>query len=143
MTFSKMVRTQLIVASFGAALMVAGSVKAQEITNTEFSDGPFVVAFAQQAQSVSAQAIPSPAPVMTESQALQAMAAVSMPAIPDDATVLASSELERWVVAGILFTALAVIAFYCISELSALVALKRANHNLRARTATRMTPRTV
>lgn len=143
MTFAKMLRTQLIVAGFGAALIMAGSVKAQEITNTEFSDGPFVVAFAQQAQPVSAQATPAVAPVMTESQAVQAMAAVSMPIVPDDATLLASPELERWVVAGTLFIALAVIAYYCISELSALVSLKRANRSLRARTATRMAPRTV
>ena len=143
MTFAKMLRTQLIVAGFGAALIMAGSVKAQEITNTEFSDGPFVVAFAQQAQPVSAQATPAVAPVMTESQAVQAMAAVSMPIVPDDATLLASSELERWAVAGTLFIALAVIAYYCISELSALVSLKRANRSLRARTATRMAPRTV
>lgn len=143
MTFAKMLRTQLIIAGFGAALVMASSVKAQEITNTEFSDGPFVVAFAQQAQPVSAQATPAVAPVMTEPQALQAMAAVSMPVIPDGVTVLASSDLERWAVAGILFIALTVIAFYCVSELNALVALKRANRNLRARTATRMTPRTV
>lgn len=140
MTFQKMLRTQLIVTGLGAALMLASSAKAQEITNTEFNDGPYVVAFLQ---PVSAQATPASTPVMNQSQAITAMAAISAPVVPDEETLVATSALERWAVAGVLFIALGVIVFYCLAELSALAELKRANRSLRARTAPRMSPRTV
>ena len=137
-----MLRTQMLITGLGAALLFAGSVKAQEITNSEFSDGPYVTAFAQPTQSVSAQVTPASTPVMNEYQAMNAVATITMPVVPDDGT-LASSEIERWAVAGILFAALVVILFYCASELSALAELKRANRSLRARTAARMSARAV
>lgn len=142
MRFQKMLRTQMIITGLGAALLFAVTVKAQEITNTEFNDGPYVTAFAQPTQSVSAQVTPASTPVMNEVQAMSAVATISMPAVSDDGT-LASSEIERWAVAGILFMALVVILFYCAAELNALAELKRANHNLRARTAARMSARAV
>lgn len=142
MRFQKMLRTQMIITGLGAALLFAGSVKAQEITNTEFSDGPNVTAFAQPTQSISAQVTPASTPVMNEYQAMNAVATISMPVASDDGT-LASSEIERWAVAGILFVALVVILFYCASELSALAELKRANRSLRSRTAARMSARAV
>jgi hypothetical protein len=137
-----MFRTQMILTGLGAALLFAGSVKAQEITNTEFSDGPYVTAFAQPTQSVSAQVTPASTPVMNEYRAMDAVAAISMPVVSDDGT-LASSEIERWAVAGILLVGLVVILFYCASELNALAELKRANRSLRARTAARMSARAV
>jgi hypothetical protein len=143
MKFQTMLRTQMIIAGLGVALLFAGSTKAQEITNTEFSDGPNVTAFAQPIPLVSAQVDPASTPAMNESQALRAVAAISVPVVPDDGTILASSEFERWVVAGILFIALGVIMFYCAAELSALAALKRATRSLRARQAARMSPRAV
>ena len=143
MKFQKMLRTQMIVTGLGAALLFAGSAKAQEITNTEFNDGPYVTAFAQQpTPSVSAQATPASTPVMNEFEARSAVATISMPVVSDDGT-LASSEAERWAVAGILFVAVVVILFYCAAELNALAELKRANQNLRARTAARMSARAV
>lgn len=142
MRFQKMLRTQMIITGLGAALLFAGSVKAQEITNTEFNDGPYVTAFAQPTQSVSAQVTPASTPVMNELEARSAVATISMPVVSDDGT-LASSEAERWAVAGILFVAVVVILFYCAAELSALAELKRANQNLRARTAARMSARAV
>ena len=142
MRFQKMLRTQMLITGLGAALLFAGSVKAQEITNSEFSDGPYVTAFAQPTQSVSAQVTPASTPVMNEYQAMNAVATITMPVLPDDGT-LASSEIERWAVAGILFGALVVILFYCASELGALAELKRANRSLRARTAARMSARAV
>ena len=143
MKFQKTLRTQMIITGLGAVLLLAGSTKAQEITNTEFSDGPNVTAFAQPTPSLSAQVDSASTPAMNESQALRAVAAISVPAVPDDGTILASSEFERWVVAGILFIALGVIMFYCAAELSALAELKRANRSLRARQAARMSPRAV
>ena len=142
MRFQKMLRTQLIITGLGAALLFAGSVNAQEITNTEFNDGPNVTAFAQPTQSVSAQVTPASTPVMSEFEARNAVATISMPVVSDDGT-LASSEAERWAVAGILFVAVVVILFYCAAELNALAELKRANQNLRARTAARMSARAV
>jgi hypothetical protein len=129
----------MIITGLGAALLFAGTVKAQEITNTEFNDGPYVTAFAQPTQSVSAQVTPASTPVMNEIEAMNAVATISMPVGPGDGT-LASSEIERWAVAGILFMALVVILFYCVAELSALAELKR---SLRARTAARMSLRAV
>ena len=141
MRFQRMLRTQMLITGLGAALLFAGSVKAQEITNTEFNDGPYVTAFTQPTQSVSAQVTPASTPVMNEYQAMSA-ATISMPVVSNDGT-LASSEIERWAVAGILFVGLVLILFYCAAELSALAELKRANHSLRARTAARMSARAV
>ena len=143
MKFQKMLRTQMIITGLGAALRCAGSVKAQEITNTEFNDGPSVTAFAQPTPPVSAQVTPASTPVMNEYQAMRAVAAISLPVVPEDGTLVASSEFERWAVAGILFIALGVIMFYCAAELNALAELKRANRSLRERTAARMSPRAV
>jgi hypothetical protein len=140
MTFQKMLRTQLIVAGFAAALMLASAAKAQEITNTEFNDGPYVAAFAQQ---VVAQVTPASTPVMTEPQAIEAIAVITAPVFADEETLVAASSVERWIVAGMLLIAFMVIGFYCLAELNALAALKRANRSLRARTSTRMSPRTV
>jgi predicted metal-binding membrane protein len=141
MRFQRMLRTQMIITGLGAALLLAGSVKAQEITNTEFSDGPNVTAFAQPTAAVSAQVTPPSTPVMNEYQATSA-AVISMPVVSDNGT-LASSALERWAAAGLLFMALVVILFYCAAELNALADLKRANRSLRARTAARMSARAV
>jgi predicted metal-binding membrane protein len=132
----------MIITGLGAALLFAGSVNAQEITNTEFNDGPNVTAFAQPTQSVSAQVTPASTPVMNEFEAMSAVATISVPPVSDDGA-LASSEIERWAVAGILFMGLVVILFYCASELNALAELKRANNSLRARTAARMSARAV
>jgi hypothetical protein len=142
MKFQKMLRTQMVITGLGAVLLFAGSAKAQEITNVEFSDGPYVTAFAQPAQAVSAEASPASTPVMTGTETMQTAAAVSFPVVPDDGAV-ASSEVESWIVAGLLFIALGIIMFYCAAELSALAELKRANSSLRARTAARMSPRAV
>jgi hypothetical protein len=143
MKFQNMLRTQMVITGLGAALLFAGSAKAQEITNTEFSDGPYVTAFAQPAQPHSAQASPASTPVMTESQTMQTLASVGMPVLSDDGGTVASSEVERWIVAGLLFIALGIIMFYCAAELSALAELKRANRSLRARIAARMSPSAV
>lgn len=139
MTFQKMLRTQMIITGLGAALLLSGSARAQEITNTEFSDGPYVVAFAQPA---SAQVNQATTPVTNQFHVTQA-AVVSMPIVPDDDTLVASSSIERWIVAAILLVALGVIMFYCAAELNAVAELKRANRSLRARTAARMSPRAV
>ena len=48
MKFNSMIRQGMVLAGLTAAMVVLpGTVKAQEITNTEFSDGPNVVAIEQ------------------------------------------------------------------------------------------------
>src|ERR1700751_6390217 len=106
MRFQEMLRTQLIVAGFGAALLLASAAKAQRITNTEFNDGPYVAAFAQ---PVVAQATPASTPVMNEPQAMQAIAVVTAPVFADEETLVAAFSVERWIVAGRLR-----FAFLCV-----------------------------
>jgi hypothetical protein len=49
MEFRKMMRTQMVMAGMGLALLCGGPAKAQEIVNTKFDDGPNVTAMAQPA----------------------------------------------------------------------------------------------
>lgn len=61
MEFKKRVRVSLIAAGLGAAALVfCGSTKAQEITNSRFSDGPNVVAFESSATRAAATSTVSP-----------------------------------------------------------------------------------
>ena len=53
-----MMRTQMVVAGLGMALLCAGATKAQEIVNTRFDDGPNVATMAQ------------PAPVQAKAEAV-------------------------------------------------------------------------
>jgi hypothetical protein len=111
-------------------LSLAGTAKAQEITNTEFDDGQYVVPFAQ---PVSAQDSSAPAstPVMSESQAFQAAAIISAPSISERANLVRIAVLERWVTAVLLVVA-SVLGLFIVVELSVLVALKRAQRSLRS-----------
>lgn len=47
MNLQNLIRTQLLIAGVGLAILSAGSVRAQEITNTQFADGPYTEAFTQ------------------------------------------------------------------------------------------------
>lgn len=47
MNLQKMIRAQLLIAGVGLALTLSGGVSAQEITNTQFADGPYTEAFTQ------------------------------------------------------------------------------------------------
>jgi hypothetical protein len=80
MNFQNMIRSGLVIAGLGAALAFPGSVWAQEITNSSFSDGPNVVALAQpaataQSTDANSNAIPGPQVV----QASTASAAIAQP----------------------------------------------------------------
>ena len=47
MRFQNAIRTQLLIIGLGAAFLLPGVAKAQEIVNTGFADGPFVEAMEQ------------------------------------------------------------------------------------------------
>lgn len=130
MKLQSILRTQLLAAGLGATLLLASSAKAQEITNSEFADGPYVVPFSQPLASEDT-ALPPSAPVMTESQALQALTAISTPSIPDQLDTSQLSLVERWVTALLLLLA-SLLALLVLVELSLLVELKRSRRNARS-----------
>ena len=140
MKLQTILRLQLLATGLVAALLLAGQAKAQEITNSEFDDGPYVVPF-DQAASVSDTAVQASTPVMTEPQALQAMAAIAAPAIQDEARMIQVSVLERWVTAVLLVVA-SLLALFILVELSVLVELKRAKRSLRSAHSPRVSTRT-
>jgi hypothetical protein len=127
MKVQNVLRTPLLAFGLGAALLLAGSAKAQEIVNTEFADGPHVVPFSQ---PVDLQATPASTPVMTESQAIHAMGVISGPAIPD-ADRIQALVLERWL-AALLVVVAGLLAMFILVELSMLAELKRARRTLRS-----------
>ena len=130
MKFQTTLRTLWLATGFAAALWLAGPAKAQEITNTEFDDGQYVVPFVQpdSAQDTSA---PASTPVMSEWQAFQAAATISAPSISERANLMRIAVLERWVTAVVLVVA-SVLGLFIVVELSVLVALKRARRSLRS-----------
>ena len=65
MKFQSMIRKGLVFVGFSAALvLLPGSVSAQEITNTDFNDGPNVVAFTQPAASPNSTTTVAVTPVL-------------------------------------------------------------------------------
>ena len=140
MKFHTILRTQWLVTSLGAALLLAAPVNAQEITNTEFDDGPYVVPFSDTV-STEDPAVAASTPVMTESQALQVMAAISAPSIPDEANLIQVSAVERWITMALLVIA-SLLAVFILVELSVLVEMKRARRSLHSAHNPRVSPRT-
>jgi len=133
MRLQSILRAQLLCAGLAATLFLAGSVKAQEITNAEFDDGPYVVPFSQYV-SLEDTPLQASAPVITESQAFKALTtvgAVNGPSIPDQLNWSQVSTVERWVTAALLVLA-SLLAVFILVELSLLVELKRARRNLRS-----------
>jgi hypothetical protein len=137
MKAQNVLRTPLLAFGLGAALLLVGSAKAQEIVNAEFEDGPYVVPFSQ---PVYLEATPAATPVMTESQAIQAMGVISSPAIPD-ADRMQAPVLERWLVALLLVVA-GLLAMFILVELSMLAELKRARRTLRSGSTPHVSTRT-
>jgi hypothetical protein len=125
MKFQTILRTLWLATGFAAALWLPGPAKAQEITNTEFDDGEYVVPFAQ---PVSAQDSSAPAstPVMSELQAFQAAAVIS--ASSEGPNLKRMAALERW----LLLVVGSLLGLFIVVELSVLVGLKRARRSLRS-----------
>ena len=58
MKIKNIIRTQAVGISFVAAMLLSATpAHSQEITNTEFSDGPYVTAYAQPTPTTQAQAV--------------------------------------------------------------------------------------
>jgi hypothetical protein len=130
MKFQTILRMLWLATGFAAAFLLAGPAKAQEITNTEFNDGQYVVPFAQPVSAEDTSA-PASTPVMSEWQAFQAAATISAPSISERANLMRSAVVEGWVTAVLLVVA-SVLGLFIVVELSILVVLKRARHGLRS-----------
>jgi hypothetical protein len=111
MKFQNMIRSGLVIAGLGAVLSFPGSVWAQEITNSTFSDGPNVAAFAQPnatAQSTDLNSNALPGPEAAKASAAIASAVQPQPAIDEHEP----TEGSMW--AGVAFlwiSAAAVLAY--------------------------------
>ena len=112
MKFETIIRKGLIIAGFSALLvLLPASVKAQEISNTEFSDGPNVTALVQ--PSVSQQAATS---TMPSAEALRATESISASAQPEQASIIqVPAPSDGWVTASLLVGIL-LIALYALAE---------------------------
>jgi hypothetical protein len=109
MNFQNMIRSGLVIAGLGAALAFSGSVWAQEITNSTFSDGPNVVALPQPAAtapSTDANSNTLPGP-----QAVQASAVIAASARPQPSSnEQEPTEGSMWT--GVAFIWIAAIAAF-------------------------------
>jgi hypothetical protein len=76
MEFKNKIRVSLVTAGLGAALLFCSCTKAQEITNTRFSDGPNVAAF--ESGTAQAAANSSVSPAASSSQTGGAMDAAAL-----------------------------------------------------------------
>lgn len=108
MKFQNMIRSGLVIAGLGAVMAFPGSVWAQEITNSTFSDGPNMVTLAQPAATTQSDAnvnaLPGP-------QAVQASVVIAASAQPRPS----SNEQDRtegsmW--AGVAFLWIAAMATF-------------------------------
>lgn len=117
MKIQNIIRIQAMVLGVGAALLLAGSVRAQEIENTTFNDGPNMVAFEQQAPA-------SPATSST-------VAAVAAPVVTGEAAVATLAPVQ---------VSLFAFLVICIGLYAAhgVVEAKRLRRNLSARTGTQL-----
>jgi len=94
MKFQKMFRMQMMLVGLAAAFFFAGTVRAQEITNTEFPDGSNAVPFVQPASA--SATVPSTAE-LSSSQAMQAAQSISASASVQQAGVLQSKSSQLWI----------------------------------------------
>jgi len=102
MKFNTTIRKGLVIAGFAVFALLPATLKAQEITNTEFSDGPNVAALPQPAAAPQADATMTY--TLPAAQAMMATTAVaSSAADPQQAEIveLPSVSTDEWIVAGL------------------------------------------
>jgi hypothetical protein len=128
MKIQNIIRTSTIAVGIAAAaLFLAGSVHAQEITNTEFSDGPYVASFPQPTNAV--VPVPAESAAADANTAVPPTVAISTPVVTEQAMVSFENSAARWLIVSSLF-GIAMLAVYAVAE------VRRANRgmNLQART---------
>lgn len=114
MKFESIIRKSVIIAGFSVALVLLPvSVKAQEITNTEFNDGPNVTALAQPSATQQEQDATN---AMPASQALRATESINASAQPEQASFIqVPAPSDAWITASLLVGVL-LIALYALAE---------------------------
>jgi cytochrome c-type biogenesis protein CcmH/NrfG len=108
----------------GTALLLTGSVQAQEIDNTVWDDGPTVAVFAQPVPSLADNELQ---PAVTESTAVSFAAMTTVPLPMKESSASQWTPVEGWLFASLL-VCIALVALYALAE------AKRANRSLAART---------
>lgn len=118
-------RTQTILIGFGAALLLASSACAQEIENTDWNDGPGVVAFAQPVSDQTANDFNTTA---ISPDAVMPAAMMIQPVATQEGVFAKLSPVEEWATVFVL-TCMALFALY------ALVEARHRNRKIDARTS--------
>ena len=102
MKFNTTIRKGLVIAGFATFALLPATIKAQEITNTEFNDGPNVAALAQpaavpQADATMTYTLPAPQAMM----ATTTIAASAADPQRAELVELPSVSTDEWIVAGL------------------------------------------
>jgi hypothetical protein len=112
-----------VLIALGAALLLAGTVNAQEITNTYFDDGPNVAAFPQPTPPTTAADLDA---ATLNLNAVTPIAMIATPVVTPEAVISLVTPVENWMVVSLLLC-IAFVAVY------ALLVAKRAIRILNAR----------
>ena len=121
MKVEKIIRMQAVTIGFAAALFLSTTpVHSQEITNTEFSDGPYVAAYAEPT-TTSQAASPT-----TQASTQAPVAVISTPVVSNAQLASMVNTTGNWLIASCL-SGVALIGIYAIAE------VRRANRTLRPR----------
>jgi hypothetical protein len=122
MKIKNIIRMNAVAIGFAAALFLATTpVRSQEITNTEFSGGPNVTAYAQPAPDTQQAVAPA-----TQATAQAPSAVVATPVVADKQLSSVVTTAGNWMWASAL-SGLALIGLYAIAE------IRRANRSVRPR----------
>jgi len=122
---------QAIVIGLGAALFLATSTQAQEITNDTFDENPNVVALAQPSAAPASSDFDSSA---TNSGAMNSAAMISTPIVAQESLASLWIPVQGWLFAAFLICTVLI-------SLYALVEAKRANRNHNAHVDSRVNGR--
>jgi hypothetical protein len=113
MKMQNIIRMQAMIVGFGAALVLASAAPAQEIVNTEFSDGPNVAAFQQPAAT---QAVATTTPAAATSSSAVTPGAVATPVATEATLDSFEGSARRWLVASVFF-GIAMLTVYALAEI--------------------------
>lgn len=109
MKFRTILRMQAIIIGIGAVLFLASEAPAQEIVNTEFSDGPYVATFQQPTATTPASVTP-----VAQTPKIDVTAAAPTPMIAEEAAT--SFQTDTSVLVGLLVSFLFLLAVWAIYQ---------------------------